>query len=279
LYYYRARYYDATIGRFTSEDPLGLSAGDANLYRYVGNSPLNFTDPTGETSTTERAATQQTTLPLILHKANCLVDSTIKDLAVGTLLGGPALGALDVSFNIVSCGIFPTSIKMQATFLRLSGDLAVKLKRAASAGAEVVVELAGKRFKGTFEAFASSRIGALKARVQALGTDPARGFIRAEGIGGVRIEQTLGRTIRRSADAAIDFIDDVLGPISLKGPIPARGSVEGLANAAIMDARFNTATNALFVDLRGLSALQASRVRSLVESGTSGILKAIFFLD
>jgi hypothetical protein len=97
-----------------------------------------------------------------------LVDSTIKDLAVGTLLGGPALGALDVSFNIVSCGIFPTSIKMQATFLRLSGDLAVKLKRAASAGAEVVVELAGKRFRGRFVAFAPIRAADPKAVVNAL---------------------------------------------------------------------------------------------------------------
>ena len=36
-YYYRARYYDGRIGRFTSEDPLGLAAGDVNLYRYVVN--------------------------------------------------------------------------------------------------------------------------------------------------------------------------------------------------------------------------------------------------
>jgi RHS repeat-associated protein len=47
LYYYRARYYDAAIGRFISEDPMGFGAGDSNLYRYVGNSPTNFTDPTG----------------------------------------------------------------------------------------------------------------------------------------------------------------------------------------------------------------------------------------
>jgi RHS repeat-associated protein len=47
LYYYRARYYDAAIGRFISEDPMGFGAGDSNLYRYVGNSATNFTDPTG----------------------------------------------------------------------------------------------------------------------------------------------------------------------------------------------------------------------------------------
>ncbi len=47
LYYYRARYYDPEIGRFLNEDPLGFTAGDANLYRYVFNNPVNLTDPDG----------------------------------------------------------------------------------------------------------------------------------------------------------------------------------------------------------------------------------------
>jgi RHS repeat-associated protein len=47
LDYYRARYYDAANGRFISEDPLGFSAGDGNLTRYVGNSPTNWVDPSG----------------------------------------------------------------------------------------------------------------------------------------------------------------------------------------------------------------------------------------
>ncbi|MDB9440212.1 hypothetical protein PN497_02285 [Sphaerospermopsis kisseleviana CS-549] len=46
-YYYRARYYDQNVGRFIGEDPIGFSAGDANLYRYVGNSPTNANDPSG----------------------------------------------------------------------------------------------------------------------------------------------------------------------------------------------------------------------------------------
>ncbi|MEQ1794756.1 MAG: RHS repeat-associated core domain-containing protein [Nitrospira sp.] len=48
LYYYRARYYSPSHGRFLAEDPLEFGAGDANLYGYVGNNPTNFTDPTGE---------------------------------------------------------------------------------------------------------------------------------------------------------------------------------------------------------------------------------------
>jgi RHS repeat-associated protein len=47
LDYYRARYYDASNGRFISEDPLGFGAGDGNLSRYVGNSPTNWNDPSG----------------------------------------------------------------------------------------------------------------------------------------------------------------------------------------------------------------------------------------
>jgi len=48
LNYYRARYYDPATGGFIGQDPIGFDAGDANLYRYVGNSPTNATDPSGE---------------------------------------------------------------------------------------------------------------------------------------------------------------------------------------------------------------------------------------
>jgi RHS repeat-associated protein len=47
LDYYRARYYDAANGRFISEDPIGFSAGDSNLTRYVGNNAVNAVDPSG----------------------------------------------------------------------------------------------------------------------------------------------------------------------------------------------------------------------------------------
>ena len=42
-----ARDYAPTTGRWTAKDPLGFGGGDANLYAYVGNEPVNRVDPTG----------------------------------------------------------------------------------------------------------------------------------------------------------------------------------------------------------------------------------------
>jgi RHS repeat-associated protein len=47
LQYNRNRWYDAHTGRWLSEDPIGFASDPSNLYRYVGNSPTNFRDPSG----------------------------------------------------------------------------------------------------------------------------------------------------------------------------------------------------------------------------------------
>jgi RHS repeat-associated protein len=50
LYYYNARYYDATIGRFISPDTVIQSMANPqcfNRYSYCFNNPLRYTDPSG----------------------------------------------------------------------------------------------------------------------------------------------------------------------------------------------------------------------------------------
>lgn len=98
IYYYQARYYDPSLGQFISEDPLGFAGGDVNLGRYVNNSPVNATDPSGEASaeytgvitalTTEEAQLNQpgTASKRISLKVPCLTfDARVR---VNTTAGG-----------------------------------------------------------------------------------------------------------------------------------------------------------------------------------------------
>gem|GEM_PF-5573723 len=48
IYDYRNRVYSPDLGRFIQTDPIRFDAGDGNIYRYVGNKPVNWTDPSGK---------------------------------------------------------------------------------------------------------------------------------------------------------------------------------------------------------------------------------------
>lgn len=94
LYNYRARYHSAALGRFISEDPLGFGGGDTNLYAYVGNSPGNFTDPSGMCLVGAilggaEAMSQKKGFWGVVKGA---IKGCVADLATGGLLGGLAKG-------------------------------------------------------------------------------------------------------------------------------------------------------------------------------------------
>jgi len=100
LFYYRARWYDAKVGRFVSEDPIGFYGGDANLFRYVQNSVTLLTDPTGygvglpaTPPTLPPGATG--TVGRLCTRANPLVGAVATGVGCGCLLHeyvtGPAL--------------------------------------------------------------------------------------------------------------------------------------------------------------------------------------------
>jgi RHS repeat-associated protein len=73
LYYYRARYYSPTLGRFLQTDPIGTK-DDLKLYAYVGNDPLDKTDPSGSTCVAQQDGTQNCTVDSITNKDGTLTE-------------------------------------------------------------------------------------------------------------------------------------------------------------------------------------------------------------
>jgi RHS repeat-associated protein len=94
LQYFRARYYEATVGRFVETDPKGFLAGDVNLFRFVGNRPTGRTDPQGTDFVTYAA------VPALIGalfgayngcfgvSSHCTTDEVIQGFIRGGLIGG-----------------------------------------------------------------------------------------------------------------------------------------------------------------------------------------------
>ena len=103
LYYYRARYYDPQAGRFITEDPIGLLAGDVNFYRYVSNNPVNLIDPQGEAANIVIGAIGGAL-------AGAFVAAATDGNILAGALGGAAIGA-------VAGATFGTSLLVPASGL------------------------------------------------------------------------------------------------------------------------------------------------------------------
>ncbi len=94
LYYMRARYYDPALGRWISEDPIGI-AGGANLFAYASNDPVNARDPSGLCTYWEWLA---------LRKKYTLNDGTVDERKVAEMC--PTIDPLETT-EITAVGTRP----------------------------------------------------------------------------------------------------------------------------------------------------------------------------
>jgi len=133
LYFYGARYYDATLGRFISADTIVPNPRDPqelNRYTYALNNPLIYTDPTGHFSFN---------IGKFFRRALGPVGSQIFFTVVAVAAAYFTAGAAS---SLVETGIFQTAA-VTATDQALIGANIVALAPTANAVGAVVGGIAG----------------------------------------------------------------------------------------------------------------------------------------
>ena len=101
LYDLRNRFYSPDIGRFLQPDPIGFGGDATNLYRYCGNNPLKWSDPTGMVAGPDETTIKPVEVkgppvpPVIDPHATVDTSSTGGEWNFGTFAswGGPSTGS------------------------------------------------------------------------------------------------------------------------------------------------------------------------------------------
>lgn len=191
LTYMQQRYYDPTIGRFLSVDPVmadGNTGGNFNRYKYASNNPYRFTDPDGRMD-------RETRKELMRDRSSILAKSPGSAAQMATSArssGGGSTGGhrqagsvTELAGNIgnaiaqrtdlkVSAGValgsgaeFEASRPLTGRELTLSGDYALGAGAGIFGGADI--KLAQFRLPAAVDSFVNLKSGALDFKVGAVG--------------------------------------------------------------------------------------------------------------
>jgi RHS repeat-associated protein len=144
LYYMTARYYASWLGRWVSADPKGLVDGP-NLYAYVRNNPLMYTDPTGtECDSDKQSCVDPTVQPTPREEGSRQSlpveqrDLPAQSSEFETEMAAPLLTSLTIAMKASAAPVGASGGALAGPFLTFTGP--------AAQGAAEAAEAAGQGF-------------------------------------------------------------------------------------------------------------------------------------
>ena len=146
LYYYNARYYDPTIGRFISADsaaPDLQNPQSLNKYSYCFNNPLNQTDPTGHFSWKTALKIAAIVVVVAVVMAVAIIAAPIVLTAIAGAASAVAMTTSVAAVATVAEGVSSVALTCAGTAAAIATPIAAAVPTLAAATTAATTALVG----------------------------------------------------------------------------------------------------------------------------------------
>jgi len=201
LYYYRARCYSPSLGRFCQTDPVGYE-DDLNWYDYVGDDPTDKTDPTGKC------------VPCVVAIVIKATNGAISGGVGGYITGGWKGATVGAGVGAVIGATVPNPVA-GAALASVAGQLAGKVTDNHSNGKPTLANLTIDGLAVAGATLGSKGVSGFKeAAERTIGV--GRGSVLGKEVGKESLDKSVGQTVGSTIDGGGSGVGELLGQLGTK---------------------------------------------------------------